>query len=328
MARLTLDIKAEAWTLKKPFVISRGAITATNVVVVTLSDGAHTGVAECWAARRYGHTVESVVKELVAYRSLIESGLSREDLQKRLSKGPARNAVDCAMWDLEAKREGRPVWELCGLEPPGAVLTTITIGLGTPEEMAKAAAEYKDWPILKLKLGATGDLDRVEAVHNAVPSARLAVDVNEGWTIEQLAQFAEPMSKMGVELIEQPLPAADDEALRDFPCPVPLAADETCHDVRSLERVAGKYQMINIKLDKCGGLTEALRLIQAARAMKLRLMVGCMMGTSLAMAPAYVVASQCEFVDLDAPLANTADREHAMRYHHGRLALFTRELWG
>jgi L-alanine-DL-glutamate epimerase-like enolase superfamily enzyme len=325
---LRLTVKPEAWALKKPFVISRGTTTATNVIVVELSDGQYIGRGECWPSRRYGHTVESVVKELAAYRTLIEDDMTREDLQKRLSKGPARNAVDCAMWDLEAKRAGKTVWELCGLDPLQAVLTTMTVGLGTPEEMAKAAAEYKDWPILKLKLGAAGDLDRVEAVRQAAPAARLAVDVNEGWTLEKLEQYVEPMAKFGVELLEQPLSAAEDDGLLNFKSPIPLAADESCHDVRSLDRVVGKYQVINIKLDKSGGLTEALHLVAAARERNLGLMVGCMMGTSLAMAPGFVVASQCQFVDLDAPMANTTDREHAMRYHHGRLELFTQKLWG
>src|ERR1043166_6453034 len=241
-------------------------------------------------------SIDSVMRELSAFRPMIEE-LSRDDLQKRLSKGPARNAVDCAMWDLEAKRAGKSVWELAGLKAPEAVLTTVTIGLGTPEEMAKAAAGYDGWPIFKLKLGAPGDLERVHAVRQAAPSARLAVDVNEGWTIQQLEQFAEPMAKMGVELIEQPLPVAEDEALRGFNSPVRLAADESCHDVRTLEKVVGKYQMINIKLDKSGGLTEALKLAAAAREQKLGLMVGCMRAPSLAMAPGYVVASLCEFVD-------------------------------
>ncbi len=328
MAKLKLDVHPETWPLKEPFVISRGTSTAADVVVVTLSDGQFTGRGECCPIRRYGHSIDSVVRELHAYRELIESDLSLDELQKRLSKGPARNAVDCAMWDLHAKRAGKSVWELCGLQAPDAILTTVTVVLGTPEHMAKKAAERKDWPRLKVKLGGEGDLERVEAVRQAAPNARISVDANEAWTMEQLEQFVAPLAKLGVELIEQPLPSAVDESLQGFKSPIPLAADETCHDVRSLDKVVGKYQVINIKLDKSGGLTEGLKLVQAARERDLGLMVGCMMGTSLAMAPGYVVASQCQFVDLDAPLVNVSDREHAMRYADGKVNAFSADLWG
>jgi L-Ala-D/L-Glu epimerase len=325
---LKMDVRGEQWPLKQPFVISRGSSTTANVLVVTLSDGQHTGRGEACPTRRYGQTLQSITRELEAFRSQIEPGVSRGDIHKMFSKGAARNALDCALWDLECKRSGKTIWELTGLDRPDDLPTVITITLDTPEKMAEQASKFRDWPVFKLKLGAAGDLERVQAVHDAVPSARLIADINEGWTAQQLADFMTPLAHLGVELLEQPLPAAEDDALKELKSPIPLAADESFHDVRSIEKVLGKYQVINIKLDKTGGLSEALRVVEAARRHKLRLMTGCMLGTSLAMAPGFVIASQCEFIDLDGPVSMVKDREHGMQYARGRVAAFMPELWG
>lgn len=327
--KVELELRCERWPLKNPFAISREVITATDIVVASLSDGQYTGRGECWPTQHYGESVAGVLAQLEALRPKLANGFDRLSLQQALPPGPARNALDCAWWDLEAKRSGRVIWDLLGLARPATLTTAVTISLDTPEKMARQTRALSGWPLFKIKLGrAADDLTRVAAIREVAPQARLFVDVNEGWDMRQLECMVAPLAELGVEIIEQPLPADADESLRGFASPVPLAADESCHDLASLDKLYGKYQMINIKLDKSGGLTEALQLAAAARERQLLLMTGCMLGTSLAMAPAYVLASQCQLVDIDAPVAHAADRAHAMRYAKGRVDVFSPELWG
>jgi len=312
---------------RHPFTISRGAVTGETVIAVVIREGDASGRGEACPSARYGETPASALAEIARLAPALEAGLDRAELQKRLPPGAARNAVDCALWDLEAKRAGRRVWELEGLPPPGFILSAETIGLDTPDAMA-ARARLARSPLLKLKLAGDGDIERVSAVRAAVPGARLIVDANEAWTPAQLESFPLQLARLGVELIEQPLPADRDDPLDTLSCPIPLAADESFHDTSMIDAVLGKYQCINIKLDKTGGLTEALRAKRAAEEMGLRVMVGCMGGTSLAMAPALLVAHDATIADLDAPLLLVQDCAAGLRYERGLISPYTPDLWG
>jgi L-alanine-DL-glutamate epimerase-like enolase superfamily enzyme len=277
---------------------------------------------------RYGETLESTEAALEGIRDQVEAGLHREALTSLLPAGAARNAIDCALWDLEAKLSGIPAWRAAGLSKPQPAVTAFTISLGTPQAMGAAAATARDRPLLKLKLGGDGDLERVQAVRNAAPHARLIVDANEGWTPEQVESLTPDLARLGVELIEQPLPAGKDDALDKTRSAVPLCADESFHGADDLATIAGRYQMVNIKLDKTGGLTEALRIMEAARKMGLEIMVGCMVGTSLAMAPAALLAGAARYVDLDGPLLLARDRSPGMIYEGSAMYPPPSELWG
>ncbi len=328
MTSRRLDARIEHFPLAKPFTISRSTVSDVELVAVTLHDGAgHRGWGECRVYPRYGESAESVIGAIEAVRALVESGGSRADLVEAMPGGAARNALDCALFDLEAKATGRTVYELLDLPAPQPALVTYTIGLGTPETMA-ADAKAAGRPLLKLKLGGEGDLDRVRAVREAVPEARLIVDANEGWTLAMVQEWGAPMAELGVELIEQPLHADQDDGLAGIERPVPLCADESCHGPDSLERLVGRYDMINIKLHKAGGLTTALRLADAAEARGLGIMVGCMMATSLAMAPAFVLSARTRYLDLDAPLLLARDREPPIRYEGAMMQPPPVELWG
>ncbi|HEY0526487.1 MAG TPA: N-acetyl-D-Glu racemase DgcA [Stellaceae bacterium] len=327
MRRLT--VRAERWKLARPFAISRGTKTEAEVVVVEIADGAARGRGESVPYPRYGESVEGVIAEIEAVAGRIAEGLGREALLAAMLAGAARNAVDAALWDLEAKQTGRSVWEIAGLSaPPAAVTTAFTIGLDTPEAMGEAARREAHRPLLKLKVTGEGDVDRVRAVRAGAPGARIIVDANEGWTADHLADYGPALAGLGVALIEQPLPAGKDEALRGIPHPVPLCADESCHLAADLDALVGKYEFVNVKLDKTGGLTEALRLVAAARAKGLRVMVGCMVGTSLAMAPALLPAQDAEIVDLDGPLLLAADRQPGLRIHGSLIYPPQPALWG
>jgi L-alanine-DL-glutamate epimerase-like enolase superfamily enzyme len=323
-----LTIRAESWPIAGSFTISRGSKTAADVIVVEIRDGAHVGRGECVPYPRYDETIDGAVAAIERLRPRIEGGLDCAALQAALPAGAARNAVDCALWDLEAKRGGRPAWQLAGLAPPRAVTTAYTLSLGTVESMAAAARANAGRPLLKLKLSGPGDLDRVRAVHENAPRARLIVDANEAWTPEIFAELAPQLAPLGVELIEQPLPAGDDAALARLARPVPVCADESCHDTASLSGIRGRYDAVNIKLDKTGGLTEALRLAAAARAEGLALMVGCMVATSLAMAPALLIAQDARWVDLDGPLLLARDREPGLIYEGNLVQPALPALWG
>ena len=326
MCRLT--VRAESWPIAGSFTISRGSKTKADVVLVEIADGAVAGRGECLPYPRYGETIDGAIAAIEEMRPQIEDGLGREALQTAMRPGAARNAVDCALWDLEAKHARRPAWQLAGLAQPRPATTAYTLSLGSIETMAAAARANADRPLLKLKLSGPGDLDRVRAVHENAPRARLIVDANEAWTPEIFAQLAPQLLPLGVELIEQPLPASDDQALAVLARPVPVCADESCHDTASLSAIRGKYDAVNIKLDKTGGLTEALRLAAAAKAEGLAVMVGCMVATSLAMAPAVLLAQEARWIDLDGPLLLAKDREPGLAYRGNLVLPASPELWG
>lgn len=326
----TLQITEETWPVRGVFRISRGSRTEVSVVTVRLEEAGAVGWAECAPLARYGESGATTREAVESIRAPLVAGLTRAELQQALPAGAARNAVDCALWDLAAKLAGRAAWQLAGFEAaPPPVVTAVTISVDTPERMAEAARQRAGYPLLKIKLGGAGDRERMEAVRAAAPAARLIVDANEAWTVEQCREFIPALARMGVELIEQPLPAAEDEALRDIERRVPLCADESCHTRADLGRLKGLYEYVNIKLDKAGGLTEALLLQTAARAAGFGLMIGGMVGTSLAMAPAILLTPGAEFVDLDGPLLLSADREAPLHYGPGNeVALASPQLWG
>jgi L-alanine-DL-glutamate epimerase-like enolase superfamily enzyme len=277
----------------------------------------------------YDQTADSCIAEIEAVRTGIETGaIDRDHLQRAMPARSARNALDCALWDLEAQQSGRSVWDLVGLDAAATIESDVTIGIMTPAETAGAAEACRDAAMVKLKLGSAHDLECVQAVRSVLPSVPLFVDVNAGWTIDRLNAMAPPLADAGVFMIEQPLPAADDLMLDGYCGAVPLCADESCHDRTDLDRLAGRFAFVNIKLDKSGGLTEALALAEAARVRGFRLMVGCMLGTGTAMAPAYLVASLCEVVDLDAPLVVGDPADAALRHDGRKVHLFGPELWG
>ena len=323
-----LAVRQESWPLAQAFTISRGSRTAAEVVVAELVEGAHRGRGEGVPYTRYGETVAGVLAALEAMAPAIVGGLDRAGLQAAMPAGAARNALDAALWDLEAKISGKSVSRLAGLDPPGPVTTAYTLSLDAPEAMGRAAGAHAARPLLKIKLTGEGDLERVRAVRAAAPRARLIVDANEAWSADHFERYALALAELGVALIEQPLPAGADEALARLPHPIPVCADESCHTSADLDDLVGRYEVVNVKLDKTGGLTEALRLAAAARARGFRLMVGCMVGTSLAMAPAILVAQGAEFVDLDAPLLLARDRQPGLRYEGSVLFPPTRALWG
>jgi len=323
-----LSVSVERWPIRGGFTISRGSKQEAVVVVATISDGAHQGRGECVPYARYGESVEGVVQAIEVCAPAIGQGLDRVGLQDLLSAGAARNAVDCALWDLEAKRSGRSVAELAGLAPLRAVETAFTISLASPEEMAARARDASRYPLLKLKLGGDGDEVRLVAVRQAVPNARLIADANEAWRTPNLERLLAAAKAAGIELIEQPLPAGDDALLEHVARIVPLCADESAHDRASLATIARRYDAVNIKLDKTGGLTEALATAAEARRLGLKIMVGCMVATSLAMAPALLLAQDADFVDLDGPLLLERDRVPGLAYSSGTVMPPPAALWG
>lgn len=323
-----LDARRESWPIRGSFAISRGSRTATEVVVVELTRDGHVGRGECVPYPRYGETVEGVLADIESLRVRLVGGLDREGLQSALPAGAARNAVDCAFWDLEAKRAGKRVFELAGLSAPKPLTTAYTLSLDAPEAMGRAAAENAHRPLLKLKVTGEGDLDRVRAVRANAPNARLVVDANEAWTPEQFERFAPVLAQIGVVMIEQPLPAKADAPLAALKRPIPVCADESCHDAATIAQLVGRYDMINIKLDKTGGLTEALKLRRTAEEKGFGVMVGCMIATSLSMAPALLVAQGAEVVDLDGPLLLARDRDTGLRYEGSTVHPAEPALWG
>ncbi|HEY4981065.1 MAG TPA: N-acetyl-D-Glu racemase DgcA [Pseudolabrys sp.] len=325
---VTLTLAVERWPIAGSFAISRGAKTQAVVVVAELGDGKARGRGECVPYARYGESVESVSAAIEAMRPRLAAGLDRIGLQQAMPAGAARNALDCAFWDLEAKRSGRSVHELAGLPAPRALTTAYTISLGAAAEMAKATAAVAGRTLLKIKLGAQGDPARIAAVRAAAPKATLIVDANEGWDAGNLAANLAACAAAGVVLVEQPLPEARDQALAGLARPIPVCADESVRDRRSLAALAGKYDAVNIKLDKAGGLTEALAMVQDAERAGFAIMAGCMVATSLAMAPAMLLAQQAGFVDLDGPLLLAKDRANGLRYVDSLVYPPTPELWG
>ncbi len=328
MPRL-LTVHEEVFPLRGTFRISRGARTEARVLVCEITDGDVIGRGECTPYARYGETVDDVAKAIAAIGPAIAGGLEREGLQRAMRPGAARNAVDCALWDLEAKRTGKRVWELAGLPAPGPVTTAYTLSVDMPEAMGRAAAEAASRPLLKLKLTGDGeDAARVAAVRANAPAARIIVDANEALSLAAALEIAPALAASGVEMLEQPLHADQDEALRDHGFPLPLGADESCHDTATLGRLKGLYQVVNIKLAKTGGLTEALRLRDAALASGFRVMVGCMLASSLSMAPAHLVAQGVDFVDIDGPLLMARDRTPGLLYDGSLVHPPEAALWG
>ena len=328
---LRIEAQEEVWLLKEPFRISRGSRTEARVVVVTVSDAQYTGRGEGVPIRRYNQTCASVIAQIESIQSVRD--LDRDKLQPRkrsgLTPGAARNAFDCALWDLEAKRSGKRVWELANIPIVPEVETSFTISLDTPERMAASAKANSNRPILKLKLGGDKlDLQRVEAVREAAPAARLLIDANESWSPEHYRKIVPTLKELGVELIEQPFPADADEVLETLDHQVPVCADESCHTTVDLPRLNNRYEAINVKLDKTGGLTEALSLCERARESGFKLLIGCMVGTSLGMAPARLLASAADYVDLDGPLLLARDRDHGLSYQNGKIGMPARDLWG
>ncbi|MCP3099941.1 dipeptide epimerase [Myxococcus sp. K15C18031901] len=325
-----LTVRHESWPIAGRFTISRGSKTSAEVVVVTLEEDGAVGRGECVPYGRYGETVPGVLEALEAARPRIEAGLGRAEVPEVLAPRAARNALDCALWDLEAKQAGRPIWALLGMAEPRPLVTAYTLSLDTAEAMRLAAEKAAHRPLLKVKLGRGGDedIERLRAIREGAPGSRLIVDANEGWRPEELPTLLAACAGLGVVMVEQPLPASDDEALRGLERPVAVCADESAHDRHGLGALVGKYDALNIKLDKTGGLTEALALAEAARGHGLQRMVGCMVATSLSMAPAALVAQGAEVVDLDGPLLLARDREPGIRFEGNTLFWPPRELWG
>lgn len=324
-----LTLSTESWPIRGAFRISRGEKTEANVVVCQLSRMGAAGRGECVPYARYGETLESVVDQIESVRTLVEAGHGREALASALPAGAARNALDCAWWDLEAKLTGVPVHRQVCRMAPRPVETAMTISLGHPEEMALAARAHANRPLLKVKLGGwPHDIDRIHAVAAAAPASRIILDANESWREENLAELMLEAARTRVALIEQPLPAGEDEILAHIAHPVPVCADESAHETSDLEALCPRYDCINIKLDKAGGLTEALAMREKAHALGFSVMVGCMVGTSLAMAPAILLAQEAEFVDLDGPLILAGDRRHGLAYSTTVVSPPERALWG
>ena len=325
---LTLSLAAERWPIAGSFTISRGAKTEAAVVVATLDDGAHRGRGECTPYSRYDESVDRVTAQIEALRPQLAAGLTRAGLQQAMPPGAARNALDCAFWDLEAKRAGRRVHELLGLPAPQPVTTAFTISLGTPDDMAKATAKAAGRALLKIKLGAPGDPERIAAVRAAAPKTTLIVDANEGWGEDVLAANLAACAAAGVVLVEQPLPEGRDEALARIKRPIPVCADESAHDLTSLPALAGRYDAVNVKLDKAGGLTEALAMAAEAERLGFTLMAASMVATSLSVAPAMLLAQKARFVDLDGPLLLARDRPGGLIYQDSLVYPATPILWG
>ena len=327
MRQLTVSI--DRFPIAGKFTISRGSRTEAAVVTATITENGAVGHGECVPYPRYGETVEGVAVAIEALRPQIEAGLTREALQAAMPAGAARNAVDCALWDLDAKHSGIRAHVTAGLTRWPPVTTAYTISLDTPEAMAEAAAKAAERPILKVKFGGPeGDIERIRAVRRAAPEATLIADANEGWTEANIEAHLAACAEEGYALVEQPLPAKVDAFLSKIARPVPIMADESVHDRPSLQRLVGLYDVVNIKLDKTGGLTEALALADSAEALGFSLMIGCMVGTSLAMAPALVIAPRCRFVDLDGPLLLARDREPGLKYEGSLVYPPEPALWG
>jgi L-alanine-DL-glutamate epimerase-like enolase superfamily enzyme len=326
MARLSVGV--ERFPLAESFVISRGAKTEAGVVVAILDSGGSRGRGECVPYARYGESIESVLTDIESVRPAVEAGAGRKVLQSMIPRGAARNALDCALWDLEAKRRALPVYELAGLPPPAPVITAFTISLGTPDSMAAAAKAASGRPLLKLKLGGLGDPQRLAAVRAAAPGAQLIVDANEAWSTSDLKANLEACARYGVALIEQPLSPGEDAILAEIAHLVPICADESCHDRADLVGLRGRYDAVNVKLDKAGGLTEALALVAEAGRLGFEVMIGSMVGTSLGAAPALLLTGKAKFVDLDGPLLLAKDRPEGLFYEGSVIHPPTTALWG
>ena len=324
----TLQVSVDTFPIAGTFTISRGSRTEIVVVRVVVTRDGITGHGECVPYARYGETVDGVAETIRQQADALARGMDRQALEQALPAGAARNALDCALWDLEAKQNGVPAYRRFGLDQMEPVTTAYTLSLGTPEAMERAAAQAASRPLLKVKLGGDGDGERMAATRSGAPNSRLIVDANEAWSPDQLDKLLKEARTAGVDLIEQPLPAGQDDALRHCAHDVPICADESLHTSKDLDRLVGLYDAVNIKLDKAGGLTEARRLQQAANERGLQIMVGCMLGTSLGMAPAMLIAQDAAFVDLDGPLLLARDRDPGLVYEGSTVFPPEPALWG
>ncbi len=324
---MKVSLYKQSWPILGSFTISRGSKTQAETIIVELEHQGLVGRGECVPYGRYGESLDNVMQQIEQVIPQLESGITRDDLQPLLPSGAARNAVDCAMWDLDCKLSGQSIWEKVS-EEAGVLTTAYTLSLDTPESMQKTAEKHAFRPLLKLKLGGPDDLERVKAVRRGAPDAKIILDANEAWTAEIYKQLIPELLKLDVAMIEQPFHADDDYVLDDLERPIAICADESCHDRKSLSKVIGRYDMVNIKLDKTGGLTEALQLKAEAEAAGLRIMVGCMVSSSLSMAPAFVVAQGAEVVDLDGPLLLSEDIEHGFEFENNSMLPFHKLLWG
>lgn len=328
MTTTRLRAEIESFPIAGRFTISRGSKTEARVIRVELEQDGITGQGECVPYARYGETLEATLETILSLTPQLASGLDRTALQSALPPGAARNALDCAFWDLESRRAGTDVATLAGIQPPARIETAYTISLDTPEAMAEAAARHAHMPLLKLKLGAPGDADRLAAIRAAVPNTRLVVDANEGWQPGELETLLRAALDARIELVEQPLPAGNDALLSEIEHTVPICADESAHALAGLDQLVTRYDAVNVKLDKTGGLTEALAVAQRARELNLSIMVGCMVSTSLSMAPASLLAPFARWVDLDGPLLLAADRPGGLTYTDGAIDPTVNRLWG
>ena len=319
-----IQAEVEIFPLAHVFRISRGARTQAEVVTVTIEKDGVTGRGECVPYARYNETLESVIKQVES----LPADIDKETLQDTLPPGAARNAVDCALWDFECKKRDQRIWKIAGIQVPEQKITAYTLSLDEPKNMFKQAEKNSNRPLLKIKLGTPNDMPRLEAVRKGAPNSEIIVDANEGWDAELYSQLAPELVRLGVKLVEQPLPADQDGDLIGLPRPLPICADESCHDRKSLEKLIGKYDFVNIKLDKTGGLTEALLLKNKALEAGFKIMVGCMVGSSLAMAPATLIAQNATFVDLDGPLLMAHDRRHGLLYDESWVHPPEKDLWG
>lgn len=327
MSRL-LNVQQDSWPIAGTFTISRGSKTTASVVVCTITDGERRGRGECVPYRRYDESIEGVIADIEAMRTAVEAGLTRGDLSGAMKPGAARNAIDCALWDLDAKRSGLSVAHMIGQPAPKPLTTAFTISLGTPEAMAAQAAAQAHRALIKVKVGTTDDESRIRAVRSAAPATSIILDANEGWTADNLVRHLQIAAEAGIALVEQPLPAGNDSLLASIRRPILVCADESVHHTGDLAGLRDRYDAINIKLDKTGGLTEALRMKAEGERLGFQIMVGCMVGTSLAMAPAVLLAQDAAFVDLDGPLLLARDREPGLRYQDSSVFPPLPELWG
>lgn len=325
---MRLKIETKVWPLREPFTITRGTMTECEVIVVTLDDGKHVARGEAVGVDYHGETLASMIKQVEEVRARVERGVTRQELIGLLPPGGARNGIDLALWDLEAKRSGKRAWELAGIPNPKPISTTETIGirsLPAYEERAKQLSSY-EW--IKVKVNANQPIECVRAVRRGAPRAKLVVDANQAWDVKQLVEIAPALVELKVDLLEQPVPVGGDDGLAGITLPIPVCADEPANTAEDLPHLLERYDYVNIKLDKSGGLTAGLELAHAARAQGMKLMVGCMVGGSVAMAPGMIVAQLCEVADLDGPLLQASDWPNAIEYRNGVMSLPSRELWG
>ena len=323
-----LEATIEAFPIAGTFTISRGSKTEADVIVCSISEDGFSGRGECVPYRRYGETMDGVMAEIKAISQAIETGLTRDQLQSKMKPGAARNAVDCALWDMEAKRSGRSVATMVGATRLEPMVTAFTLSLSDAAAMGEDAKRNSRRPLLKIKLGTEDDESRMRAVRDSAPDARIIVDANEGWTEENIERHLAIAAELNISLIEQPLPAAKDQALAKIRRMVPICADESVHSTADLVSLRDRYDAVNIKLDKTGGLTEALVMKAEAQKLGFQIMVGCMVGTSLAMAPAVLLAHGCDYADLDGPLLLSSDRPGGLRYEGSLVYPPMPELWG